>query len=97
MALLPPPKELMPTEISERQRGQVAHEHGADMLQTQRDGLLQGHLGVELICRLLELDFLQMFHSPQTLTKYDDFRKLYKKRIHYNKMADSCKLSMTFL
>jgi len=62
----------------DQQRGQVAHEHGADMLQTQRDRLFQGHFCVELIRRLFELDFLQMFHSPQILTKiilFDCFTK----------------------
>ena len=62
----------------DQQRGQVAHKHGADMLQTQRDRLFQGHFCVELIRRLFELDFLQMFHSPQILTKiilFDCFTK----------------------
>lgn len=33
---------------NDQQRGQVAHEHGADMLQAQRDGLPQGHFGFKL-------------------------------------------------
>ena len=45
--------------------GQVAHEHGADMLQAQRDRLPQGHFGFKLISRFFKLDFLQKFHSPQ--------------------------------
>ena len=50
---------------NDQQRGQVAHEHGADVLQAQRDGLTQGHFGFKLISRFFKLDFLQKFHSPQ--------------------------------
>ena len=49
----------------DQQRGQVAHEHGADVLQAQRNGLPQGHFGFKLISRFFKLDFLQKFHSPQ--------------------------------
>ena len=50
---------------NDQQRGQVAHEHGADMLQAQRDGLTHGHFGFKLISRFFKLEFLQKFHSPQ--------------------------------
>ena len=51
----------------DQQRGQVAHEHGADMLQAQGDGLAQRHLAIKLVSSLFKFDFLQMFHSPQNL------------------------------
>ena len=40
----------------DKKRGQVAHEHGKYMLQAQRDGLAKGHLGIKLVCTLLQLD-----------------------------------------
>ena len=49
----------------DQQRGQVTHEHGADVLQAQRDRLPQGHFGFKLISRFFKLDFLQKIHSPQ--------------------------------
>ena len=51
----------------DQQRGQVAHEHSADVLQTQGDGLAQRHLAIKLVSSLFKFDFLQMFHSPQNL------------------------------
>ena len=40
----------------DEQRGQVADEHGEHMLQAQRDRLAKGHLGFEVVSRLLQLN-----------------------------------------
>ena len=55
-SLQTPPPAMAAGAGDDQQRSQVAHEHGADMLQTQRDRLFQGHFCVELIRRLFELD-----------------------------------------
>ena len=62
----------------DQQRGQVAHEHSADVLQTQGDGLLQRHFTVKLIRSFFQLNFLQTFHSPQSLNVFDVFIALQK-------------------
>ncbi len=63
----------------DQQRGQVAHEHGADMLQAQGDGLAQRHLAIKLVSSLFKLTIpSKMFHSPQNLRRFG-FRMLCKK------------------
>ena len=39
----------------DQQRGQVAHKHGKHMLQTQRDGVLEGHFCFKLVSCAFQL------------------------------------------
>ena len=48
----------------DEQRGEVAHEHGENVLQAQRDGVAQRHLRLEIICRIFQFSALYHILAP---------------------------------
>ena len=55
----------------DEQRGEVAHEHGEDVLQAQRDSVAQRHFRLKLVCRIFQ--FSAFYHTPGSFTSLQVF------------------------
>ena len=55
----------------DEQRGEVAHEHGEHVLQSQRDSVAQRHFRLKLVCRIFQ--FSAFYHTPGSFTSLQVF------------------------
>ena len=55
----------------DEQRGEVAHEHGEHVLQSQRDSVAQRHFRLKLVCRIFQ--FSAFYHIPGSFTSLQVF------------------------
>ena len=61
----------------DEQRGEVAHEHGEHVLQSQRNSVAQRHFRLKLVCRIFQ--FSAFYHIPGSFTSLQVFCNKHRK------------------